>query len=125
RRTIQRHPPPSPLLQKSCPEPGPWPSGARAKGSMSLVLALLGALRASLRTRSDLALENLALRHQLVLIRRRSKQPQFGRLDRLLWGWLSYRWARWREALHVVRPQTVIRWHRQGLRYYHGSRTHL
>jgi hypothetical protein len=50
---------------------------------MSLVLALSGALRASLRTRTDLALENLALRQQLVLLRRRSKRPQFGRLDRL------------------------------------------
>jgi transposase InsO family protein len=78
----------------------------------------LGALRASLRTRSDLALENLALRQQLVLIRRRAKRPQFGRLDRLFWMWLSHRWARWREALHVVRPQTVIRWHGQGFRAF-------
>ena len=51
---------------------------------MSLVIALLGALRASLRTRTDLALENLALRQQLVLLRRRSKRPQFGRLDHVL-----------------------------------------
>ena len=45
------------------------------------VLALLGALRAALRTRTDLTLENLALRQQLALLRRRSKRPQFGRLD--------------------------------------------
>jgi hypothetical protein len=69
----------------------------------------LGALRASLRTRTDLALENLALRQQLVVLRRRSKRPQFGRLDRLFWLWLSNQWAGWREALHVVRPETVIR----------------
>ena len=49
---------------------------------MSLALALLGALRAALRTRTDLALENLALRQQLALLRRRSKRPRFGRLDR-------------------------------------------
>src|SRR5712692_11192869 len=72
---------------------------------MSLVLALLGALRASLRTRTDFALENLALRQQLVLLRRRSKRPQFRRLDRLFWVWLSHQWAGWREALHVVRPR--------------------
>ncbi len=47
-----------------------------------------GALRAALRTRTDLTLENLALRQQLALLRRRSKRPQFGRLDRLLWVWL-------------------------------------
>src|SRR5712664_700829 len=81
---------------------------------MSLALALLGALRAALRSRTDLALENLALRQQLALLRRRSKRPQFGRLDRAFWMWLSNCWAGWRGALHLVRPETVIRWHRQG-----------
>jgi hypothetical protein len=56
---------------------------------MSLAIALLSALRTSLRTRTDLALENLALRQQLVLLRRRSKRAQFGRLARLFWLWLS------------------------------------
>ena len=85
---------------------------------MSLVLALLGALRAALRSRTDLTLENLALRQQLALLRRQSKRPQFGRLDRLLWMWLCTRWAGWRDALHVVRPETVIRWRRQGFRAF-------
>jgi hypothetical protein len=85
---------------------------------MSLVLALLGALRASLKTRTDLTLENLALRQQLAMLRRGSKRTQFGRLDRLLWVWLSNHWAGWREALHLVRPETVIRWHRQGFRAF-------
>src|SRR6267378_469429 len=65
---------------------------------MSLVLAVLGALRAALKTRTDLTLENLALRQQLALLRRRSKRPQFGRLDRLLWVWLANQWAGWREV---------------------------
>jgi len=85
---------------------------------MHLVLALLGALRAALGARTDLVLENLALRQQLALLRRRSKRPRFGRLDRLFWIWLSQRWAWWREALNVVRPETVIRWHRQGFRAF-------
>jgi hypothetical protein len=85
---------------------------------MSLVLALLSALRAALRTHADLTLENLALRQQLVLLRRRSKRPQFSPLDRVFWVWLSQRWARWREALQVVRPETVIRWHRLGFRAF-------
>jgi len=75
---------------------------------MHLVLALLGALRAGLGARTDLVLENLALRQQLALLRRRSKRPRFGPLDRLFWIWLSQRWARWRETLNVVRPETVI-----------------
>jgi putative transposase len=85
---------------------------------MSLVPALLGALRAALRSRTDLTLENLALRQQLALLRHQSKRPQFARLDRLLWVWLSNHWAGWREVLHLVRPETVIRWHRQGFRAF-------
>src|SRR6266478_764550 len=85
---------------------------------MSLVLALLGAARAALRTHADLALENLALRQQLALLRRRSKRPRFSPLARVFWVWLSQRWVRWREALHVVRPETVIRWHRLGCRAF-------
>src|SRR5215510_184755 len=85
---------------------------------MYLVPALVGALRAILRTRADLVLENLALRQQLGMLRRRSKRPQLGPLDRAFWVWLSKRWARWRDALHVVRPETVIRWHRQGFRVF-------
>src|SRR6266851_3225505 len=84
---------------------------------MSLVIPLLGALRASLRTRTDLALENLALRQQLVLLRR-SKRPQFGlwRIKELMevLGWqdrhkaylalraglhaLDSRWRTWRTS---------------------------
>src|SRR5438105_12919985 len=86
--------------------------------AMSLVLALLGALRAALRTRTDLTLENLALQQQLALLRRRSKRPKFGLLDRAFWMWLSQWWTRWSEVLHVVKPQTVIRWHRQSFRAF-------
>jgi len=73
---------------------------------MSLVLALLGALRAALVARTDLVLENLVLRQQVALLRRR---PQLRGLDRAFWVWLSKRWVGWRDALHVVRPETVIR----------------
>src|SRR5947208_5295735 len=84
---------------------------------LSLVLALLGTLRAALRTHTDLALENLAPRQQLALLRRRSKRPQFALLDRLLWVWLQPV-AGWRDELHVLRPETVIRWSRQGFRAF-------
>src|SRR5882762_1058230 len=90
----------------------------RALAATSLVLAVLGAARAALRTHTDLALENVALRQQLALLRHRSKRPWFGGLDRPFWVWLSRRWAGWRDALHVVRPETVIRWHRQGFRAF-------
>src|SRR2546426_12754332 len=79
---------------------------------------LFRSLRAALRNRTDLAPENLALRQQLALLGRRSKRPQFGRLDRAFWVWLSNRWAGWRQALYLVRPETVIRWHRRGFRAF-------
>src|SRR6266851_964410 len=105
-----------------CQNPSPrlddGPAACEPWTAMSLVLALLGALRAALRTHADLTLENLALRQQLVLLRRRSKRPRFSPLDRVFWVWLSQRWARWREALQVVRPETVIRWHRLGFRAF-------
>ncbi len=55
---------------------------------MSLVLALLGTPARSAQDHADLALENLALRQQLALLRRRSKRPRFSPLDRLYWVWL-------------------------------------
>jgi len=48
---------------------------------MPLVLALLSTLRAALKARTDFVLENLALRQQLALLRRRSKRPRLGLLD--------------------------------------------
>src|SRR5207253_10897292 len=53
-------------------------AGRRGWTAMHLVLALLGALCAALGARTDLVLENLALRQQLALLRRRSKCPRFG-----------------------------------------------
>src|SRR5438132_11111691 len=88
----------------------------RACVAMSLVLALLGTLCAALKARTDLVLENLALRQQLALLSGRSKRPRVGLLDRVFWMWLSRWCARWREALHLVQPHTVIRCHRQGFR---------
>ena len=82
----------------------------------SIVVGLLGSLRSALRGRGDLVLENLALRQQLALLHHRSKRPQFGRFDRAFWVQLSRRWSRWRDALLLVHPATVIRWHRQGFR---------
>jgi hypothetical protein len=84
----------------------------------------LGALRAALRTRTDLTLENLALRQQLALLSRCSKRPRFGGLDRAFWVWLSNRWSGWRQALYLVRPATVIRWHRQGFRAFWSWKSH-
>jgi putative transposase len=69
------------------------------------------ALESARATRQDLMLETLALRHQLaVLVRskRRFRPP-----DRLYWLLLPWRWPRWREALMLIQPPSVDRWHRE------------
>ncbi|NIM21719.1 MAG: DDE-type integrase/transposase/recombinase [Candidatus Latescibacteria bacterium] len=64
------------------------------------------------------ALENLALRHQLNILQRHTKKPRFHNQDRLLWIILARIWSGWRAPLTLIRPETVIRWHKKGFRYY-------
>src|SRR4051794_39037097 len=66
-----------------------------------------------LKTRTALQLENVALRHQIsVLQRSAKKRPPLHAADRLLWVSLSRVWADWRSSLIIVKPETVIAWHR-------------
>src|SRR5450432_4153596 len=73
---------------------------------------MLAAARSALRTRGALGLENLALRQQLAVLRRRRPRPPLDWTDRLFWVALSRAWSRWRNVLIIVKPATVIRWHR-------------
>ena len=86
---------------------------------MSTLIALLSALRAAFRSRVELQLELLALRHQIhVLEWARRARPHFSHPDRVFWVWLSRVWTGWRRALIIVEPATVLAWHRQGFRWY-------
>ena len=85
---------------------------------MELAKALVSILRAFLASRSALALENLALRHQLMVLERTAKRPRLRKRDRLFWTWLARLWPGWKSVLVIVQPETVIRWHRQGFRLY-------
>src|SRR5450432_319188 len=78
---------------------------------------MLAAARSALRTRGALGLENLALRQQLVVLRRRRPRPSLDWTDRLFWVGLSRAWSRWRHVLIVVKPATVVRWHRSAFRH--------
>jgi putative transposase len=79
---------------------------------------LVRALRSTLRTQRELALENLALRQQVAVLKARQPRPQLTATDRLFWVVLSTLWRNWRSSLLVVRPETVVRWHRRGFRHY-------
>src|SRR5215472_13133574 len=74
-------------------------------------------IRAAVRERLDLALENLALRQQLGLLKRKGV-PRLKRKDRWFWVVLSRIWAPWRGALHLVKADTVVGWQRKGFRIY-------
>ena len=82
----------------------------------TVLFSLIRTLRSCLGTRATLLSEILALRHQLLVLQRshgnhRLKLPG---PDRILWVWLSRLWADWRSALLIVKPETVIAWHRKG-----------
>jgi putative transposase len=84
----------------------------------NVIRSFLLAGLAFFKTRRQLAIEILALRHQLGILKRSVKRPRLTNADRGLWVLLSRRWAHWSDALIVVKPATVIRWHRAGFRRY-------
>ena len=80
--------------------------------------SLLLMLRSCFRTRANLQLEILALRHQLGVLQRQKKRATLRASDRLLWVVLSRLWKQWRAVLLIVKPETVLAWHRKGFRLY-------
>jgi putative transposase len=82
-------------------------------------VAFPASLVASFRSRAALHLEILALRHQLVVLQRAaSKRPKLTAAARIFWAWLSRVWAGRRSVLVIVKPETVIAWHRLGFRLF-------
>jgi putative transposase len=85
---------------------------------MLILSALCLFLRSLILPRITLAAEILAVRQQLAVLNRSVKRPQLRRQDRFFWVMLSRLWKNWREALIIVKPETVIKWHREGFRLY-------
>jgi transposase InsO family protein len=83
----------------------------RAATSTSLVLGTTADL---LRSRSELVAENALLRQQLIVLTRTAKRPRLSRADRPLLVLLASRVRTWRQALRIVQPETLLRWHRAG-----------
>src|SRR5215469_1194120 len=78
------------------------------------VIALLAAIRSTLRTRADLEAEIMALRHQLAVVQQTApRRPRLSWADRLFWVLLSKVWTGWRSAVRIVKPATVVSWHRR------------
>ena len=83
-----------------------------------LLLSLLQSLNLCFRSRARMEIEILALRHQLNVLQRSVRRPKLQSTDRWLWIVLVRLWTDWRSALMIVKPETVIGWHRQGFRLY-------
>ena len=80
--------------------------------------ALLRYLFGWLHPQHDLALENLALRHQIAVLSRPGHKPRLQGKDRLFWVVLNGGWPNWRTALILFRPETVIGWQRSGFKAF-------
>ena len=83
--------------------------------TIRIVLAMV---REAFLSRAALHLENLALRQQLAALDRKGARPSLRMADRLFWVVLSRLWSGWREILVIVKPETVIGWHRKGFRRF-------
>src|SRR5580698_3268555 len=82
------------------------------------MLSMLAVFRVFFRSRGDTALEVLALRQQVAVLKRKRPRPRLNGLDRYFWTTLRHVWSRWTEVLVIVKPETVIGWHRAGFRLY-------
>jgi len=85
---------------------------------LETILSFLVAIGVFFRSRTDTALEVLALRQQVAVLKRKRPRPKVNSLDRLFWTALRQCWPRWTDVLVLVKPATVIGWHRTGFRFY-------
>ena len=85
---------------------------------LDFILSIRSALRVFFRSRCHTALEVLALRQQVAVLKRKRPRPTLNSLDRLLWTLLHRGWSRWADVLLLVKPETVVGWHRACFRLY-------
>jgi putative transposase len=81
-------------------------------------LGFLSCLSAFFRSRYNLGLEILALRQQLGVLKRKQPRPRLRIQDRVFWILLRRLWPAWSNVLVIVRPETVVAWHRAGFRLF-------
>ena len=98
--------------------------GHTVVGMITLLSAVGSLLSFRLRSRASLELELVALRHQVTVLRRqRPGRPRLFSTDRLLWVWLYRIWPQVLNTMVLVKPATVVQWHRKGFRLYWRRRS--
>ena len=85
---------------------------------INAIWLLAGAIRRLFDTHRRLLLENLALRQQLAVLKRRHPRPRLAAFDKLFWVFVRRCWSGWQQALIIVSPETVVRWQRTGFALY-------
>ncbi len=85
---------------------------------MLAIRAIFGLIGGYFRSRESLVWENAFLRYQLGILRRKQSRPTFKRWDRSFLVWLSRHITNWKGALHLVQPETLLRWHKKGFRWF-------
>ena len=109
---------PPTVYSTSCIPVG-WPIWRlRERQSVGIIQSIFLLLRALFMGRAAVAVENLALRQQVAVLKKSVKRPKLRPRDRVFWTWLVRVWPDWRSALIIVKPDTVVRWHRQGFKLY-------
>jgi hypothetical protein len=88
---------------------------------IAFIVSFLCAAGVFFRDRGEVALEVLALRQQLAVLKRKRLRPRLSGLDRLFWTTLRGVWSRWTDVLVIVKPETVVGWHRAGFRLWSFS----
>ena len=85
---------------------------------VALVTVVVRIVRALARSRADLVLENLVLRQQVATLARQRSRPHIDDVDRGFWVALREAGPGWLDRLVIVRPETVVRWHKERFRRY-------
>ena len=85
---------------------------------MKMLLKLILNILLGSQKNFDLAIENRALRQQVAAMKWSIKRPRLRSQDRLFWILISRFWSNWREALVIVKPDTVVRWHKKGFKIF-------
>src|ERR1700751_6001411 len=105
-----------------------WPKRVRRllssiKVMVTFLSGMLAYVRAFLMPRHSLAMETAALRQQLAVYKRKRPRPKLNQFDRLFWVVVRRVWNNWSEALILVKPETVVSWHRAGYRLFWSWRS--
>jgi len=91
---------------------------------VTILSAVVSIFAFRFRSRASLELKLIALQHQLAVLRRqRPGRPQLSSLDRLLWVWLYRIWPQVIDTMILVKPATVVQWHRKGPRLHWRRRS--